>query len=84
MYTPSPEINLELTNFRCITQHTDFIELTSLQNQEFKGKADNLYILLQSSFVESGKASAVKRSFTSYHHFDEIFNDGKFIIYKGY
>jgi hypothetical protein len=84
LYTPNPEINLELKNLRLITQHTDFIPLNSLQSQRFYGKVDTLYVLLQKEFLANGKTEAVLNSFDAYNKFELWYEDASFQIYKSY
>ncbi len=82
-YFTSPEVSLEINNNRVMSSHADFQTLSSLQNAEYLGTVDNLYLILRTKFEKEGKEKAIKEAFVDYKKFILISETNDFKILKG-
>lgn len=66
IYIPTPEIGLELHHARIIAAHANFESKEILASRVYRGKVRRLYVLLQATLVDNGKAEVILRSFPDY------------------
>lgn len=66
VYVPSPEMSLEVRHVRVMSSHADFEPLSDLSQRRYRGRVDNLFVVLQKSFDASGKRDAILTSFRDY------------------
>jgi hypothetical protein len=66
VYIPSPEMGLEARSARLITVHADFESIDKLSRDEYRGRAQSVYVFLQKRLVQNGKATVILRSFRDY------------------
>jgi hypothetical protein len=63
---PSPEAAVGLPRYRIIAIHLDFISLQEIARQRWAGRAEKLFVIVQSRMTENGKAEALLKSFVDY------------------
>lgn len=82
-YVTSPEIALEIKRNRVMSSHADFETIEKLAEKKYRGRVNNLFVVLQEKFLKNGKAEVILNSFSDYRYWDSI-KVGSFVIcYQG-
>lgn len=86
-YVTFPDVALEVHRNRVISSQATQQELENLQRTKYKGRTDNLVLLMEAKLLDDGKAEAILKSFVDYdyeawHSFaiDEK-KEGTFVVY---
>jgi hypothetical protein len=82
-YLTSPEIGLEISRNTTILSHADFESLDVLKNRTYKGRSENLLVVLQKRFSVNGKQQAILNSFIDYSSFSVDFENEHFVVFIG-
>ena len=62
----SPEIGLEVQRARVLANFADFQSIEGLRKQIYKGRVQQIYVVLQNKLIPETKADIILRSFVDY------------------